>query len=233
MHRFCRYVLRTTNVAAARAFYAALLGDHGADIEIEPLPEAVAARGAPAHWLGHIGVDDVEAAARAFVERGATRLGPTRPLAGGGEVAIVRDPGGAVVAVATRPPAPAPTSVVWHGLNTTDLARAAACYRDLFGWEITSQLDLGPLGVHQRFTWQSGGADVGSMADIAGRPGVHPHWLFHFHVPALDPALAAVRAAGGLVIAPIELPSGDRIAVCDDPQGAAFALQEVAPRSLG
>ena len=64
------------------------------------------------------------------------------------------------------------------------------------------------------------------MADIAGRPGVHPHWLFHFRVAALEPALAAVRAAGGLVLDPLTLPNGARIAVCDDAQGAAFALQE-------
>lgn len=228
MMRFCRFVLRTTDVEAARAFYASLLGDVGADLDIEPLPEAAAARGAPAHWLGHIGVDDVEAAARAFVERGATRLGPTRPLAGG-EAAIVRDPGGAVVAVATKPSSPTSTSVVWHGLNTTDLERAAACYRELFGWQTTDRLDLGALGVHHRFAWHAGGTNVGSMADIAGRPGVHPHWLYHFRVPALDPALTAVRAAGGVVMSPIELPGGDRIAVCDDAQGAAFALRE-APR---
>jgi len=34
----------------------------------------------------------------------------------------------------------------------------------------------------------------------------------------------AVRAAGGLVLDPVTLPNGDRVAVCDDPQGAAFAL---------
>jgi uncharacterized protein len=54
---------------------------------------------------------------------------------------------------------------------------------------------------------------------------VHPHWLFHFQVPKLDEAVAAVRAAGGLVIGPFALPSGERMAVCDDLQGAAFAIR--------
>ena len=62
------------------------------------------------------------------------------------------------------------------------------------------------------------------MMDIAGRPGVHPHWLFHFRVPALEPAMDAVRAGGGVVLPPVTLPGGARVAVCDDPQGAAFAL---------
>jgi hypothetical protein len=228
MTRFCRYELRTTNVAAARTFYAALLGEGGADIV--SLPEEAARRGAPAHWLGHLGVDDVECAAGAFVERGSMRLGPTRPTADGGVVAIIRDPGSATVALATQPAAPPRGDVVWHSLNTADLGRATACYGELCGWQLTDPLDLGALGVHRRFAWHAGGASVGSMADIAGRPGVHPHWLFHFGVAALDPALETVRAAGGVVVASLVLPDGTRIAVCDDPQGAAFALNEVPRR---
>lgn len=223
--KFCRYELRTTDVAAAREFYATLLGEAPT---IVPLPEQAAARGARPHWLGHLGVDDVERTVSAFVERGATRLGPTRATAGGGEVAIVRDPGGAVVALAT-PSAPVRDDIVWHGLNTTDLARAAASYCELFGWHMTGRLDLGSLGVFHQFAWSPGGASVGSIADIAGRPGVHPHWLFQFRAAALAPALAVVRAAGGLVVGPFVLPDGGRIAVCDDPQGAAFALREPVP----
>lgn len=227
MTRFCRFELRTTDVAAARAFYAALLGHEGADIV--PLPVEAAARGARAHWLGHLGVDDVERTARAFAGLGATRLGPTRPTAGGGEVAIVRDPGGAVVALATPPSAPPSANVVWHVLNTSDLERTLASYRELFGWQFTERLDLGAFGVFHPFTWLPGGVSVGSMSDITRRPGVHAHWLFHFHVAALEPALAQVRAAGGIVIGPMVLPGGERIAVCDDPQGAAFALREGPP----
>jgi predicted enzyme related to lactoylglutathione lyase len=115
--------------------------------------------------------------------------------------------------------------VVWHELNTTDVPASLATYPALFGWQLTGRRDLGPLGVFHLFGWESD-VPVGSIADIAGRPGVHPQWLFHFAVPALDPACAAIRAAGGLVIGPLVLPGGDRVAVCDDPQGAAFALRE-------
>lgn len=229
--RFCRYELRTSDVAAARAFYDALIGGIGADIV--QLPEQAAARGARPHWLGHLGVDDVERAAQAFVERGATRLGPTRPLADGcGEIAVVRDPGGAVVAVATPPSAPPRTPVVWHGLNTNDLARATASYCELFGWRMTDRLDLGPLGVFHQFTWHPDERSVGAIVDTAGRPGVHAHWLFQFPIAALDPALTLVRAAGGIVVGLFTLPTGERLAVCDDPQGAAFALRE-RPRPPG
>jgi len=222
--RFCRIALRTTDVDAARAFYAAVLGR--ADAEIVALPAEVAARGAPAHWLGHLGADDVEGAVRAFVERGATRLGPTRPTADGGQAAIVRDAGGAVVALATPPASAAPTGVAWHVLNTPDAERAAERYAALCGWALGERRAVDALGSFREFAWQAGAPAVGAVADIAGRPGVHPHWLFHFPVPSLDDAVAAARAAGASVFPPVATPGGGRAAVGDDPQGAAFALWE-------
>ena len=135
-----------------------------------------------------------------------------------------------MVAVA-RPPAnvEAGVKVVWHVLNTNDVARATANYRELFGWELTHRVDLGTQGTFHQFAWDAGGASVGAIADIAARPGVHAHWLFFFEVDALEPAIAATRAAGGVVLDPIVLPSGERACVCDDPQGAAFALRERRP----
>jgi len=223
--RFCRYELRTTDVAGAAAFYARVLGE--GSVDVVPLPAEAAARGAPAHWLGHLGVDDVESAARRFVERGATRLGPTRPAPAGGQVAVVRDPGGAVVALATPPAAPAGPSVVWHVLHAADLAAAVAGYGDLCGWQPGDPMDLGALGVYHRFAWSPGGAPVGGFTDITGRPGVHPHWLFHFGVPELDRAVAAVTEAGGELIARVTPPGAAPIATCHDPQGAIFALTEL------
>jgi predicted enzyme related to lactoylglutathione lyase len=61
--------------------------------------------------------------------------------------------------------------------------------------------------------------------DVEGRPGVPTHWLF-FSVPSLDVAVDRVRTHDGIVIGPIELPNGVRVAACDDAQGAAFSLVE-------
>lgn len=225
--RFDRIALRTTDVDAARAFYAAVLGR--ADAEIVALPAEAAARGAPAHWLGSLGADDVEGAVRAFVERGATRLGPTRPTGDGGHAAIVRDAGGAVVGLATPPAAPraaAPTGVAWHVLNTPDAEGAAERYAALCGWSLGERRAVAALGGFREFAWAPGAPAVGAFADVAGRPGVHPHWLFHFPVPSLDDALAAARAGGARMLPPVTTPDGGRVAVGDDPQGAAFALRE-------
>jgi predicted enzyme related to lactoylglutathione lyase len=223
MVRFACYELRTTDPAAARRFYAAVLG--ATALEIADLPPGAAAHGAPAHWLGHLGVDDVEGAARAFEAHGAARLGPPLATRAGGEAVVVRDPGGAVVALATPKEREPRAPVVWHQLHTGDLAAGSACYRDALGWALTERLDLGPFGVHQEFAWAPGGASVGSMVHTASLAGAHPHWLFHFGVAALEPALAAVQAGGGSLVGPFLLAGGARVAVCQDPQGAAFALR--------
>lgn len=187
---FCRYELRTKDPDAARAFYADVLP--GIDLEITRLPERAAAAGAPSHWLGHV-AGDVERA----LACGAQRVSPAVPN-------LLRDPLGAVFAVgdAREPNAP----VVWHQLNTTDVARARAFYREVFGWSDDAPVTYTDLAATQR--------------------GVHAAWLFHFPVADLEAVIAKVKAGGGLVAGVFAIPNTeDRIAVCDDPQGAFIAFR--------
>ncbi len=74
---------------------------------------------------------------------------------------------------------------------------------------------------------------VGSMANTARLPGVHPHWLYFLPtVAGIDGTIAKVRARGGEIIAnQATLPNGDRIVPCHDPQGAAFGLCQSASRT--
>jgi uncharacterized protein len=222
--RFTRFVLRTTDVENATAFYDAVLGGRGDGIV--PLHESAIARGARPHWLGHVQVGDLggaEGVAARFVERGATHLGPPPAV---GDFVILRDPGGAIVAV-TESTGESSAGVVWHQLHTHEPHRAAADYSSLFGWSCAEdELDLGPLGRHQRLAFRAGESFFGLISNIEGRPEVHPHWLFFFAVPSLDVAVDRVRTLGGSVIGPIELPNGVRVSACDDAQGAAFGLIE-------
>jgi predicted enzyme related to lactoylglutathione lyase len=223
-HAICRYVLRTTNADAARAFYTAVLGHDRATIV--PLHEQALARGARPHWLGQIEVADVDAAAAAFVELGAERLGPIVAFPDGRTFTVLRDPGGAVVSVTSEGVADeAPLSVAWHQLNTTQLDRVVSAYTTLFGWRLTARTTHPEHGVFHHFAWAHHGADAGAFTDIADLPGRHPHWLFHLRVVDLDRAIARVRAERGTALGPFALPDGERVVVCDDPQGAAFALR--------
>jgi uncharacterized protein len=231
MGSFFRYQLRTTDTDAALAFYAAVLGR--ITLDAIPLHPQALARGARPHWLGYIDVPDVDAVAAAFGARGALPLGPKSTSPEGGEAWVMRARGGELMALAKPAGAPligragaASPEVVWHTLNTQNVGDAKASYTDLLGWEIEAPAHLVGVGTVHSFAWHPGGAAAGSMLDIADRHGVHPHWLFHFRVGALDAALEAVRGGGGSCLDPFVLPTGDRIAVCDDPQGAAFGLLE-------
>jgi predicted enzyme related to lactoylglutathione lyase len=231
MNRFFQVTLRTTDVDAARTFYTAVLG--GGTFDIVPLHEQAIARGARPHWLGFLDVGDVDRVAEAFGRRGATPLGPKWVNPAGLEAAVVRDPGGAVIALA-KPAAGARlepgratgfgAGVIWHILHTSDIERAKSNYGDLFGWVFDEPVDLGSLGVFHPFAWERGGAHVGAMSDVATRPGVHPHWLFHVRVADIKSAMHSVRALGGTVVDSVTLPDGQQFAICDDPQGAAFGL---------
>ena len=213
---------RASDVSAARAFYTAVLDD--TDIEISQLPEAALARGARAHWLGAIGVDDVAEAVAMWVARGAAQLGAIQRDARGA-FATVRDPGGAVIALTTPSSAAHGPTAVWSHLDARNAETTFEVYAALFGWRTTESVELGRARRMRYFAWNDGGPSVGSYAELADRPGIHPGWLFHFAVHDLDSAVDAVRSLGGVVLADADTPSGARVVVCDDAQGSGFALR--------
>jgi uncharacterized protein len=231
--RFLRYELRTTDVAAARRFYANLFTPEfwSAAVQVAPLPERAAAMGAPPHWLGHVGVEDVEACAGEVARLGGQRLGPTQPSAEGGVRALLRDPFGAVLSVSSRLSPPDVPPVAWHLHLSHDQAAAFSLYAGVFGWIAGESVDLGPArGVHKNFSWRENEAPVGSMTNTARPPHIHPQWLFFFAVPALEAALANVGTGGGRALAPVATPRGDAFAACEDPLGAAFGLFQAKSR---
>ena len=58
----------------------------------------------------------------------------------------------------------------------------------------------------------------------AGQPGP-PAWLHYIHVDNVDEKVGQVKELGGQVLnGPMDVPGGDRVAQCMDPQGAAFAI---------
>jgi hypothetical protein len=219
--RFNRCALRTTDVEAARAFYRAI-GVAPSD-EIFVLPKRARDRGAKPHFLGFLDArpaGGVDAVRGRFLERGAEPLGEI--VMG---TAILRGPGGAVVGLTEQDHPPA-DGVVLHQLNARDAEAAAAAYAEVCGWSIGELEDFGPLGQHRRFSYEPSTPPIGLVSDVAGRPGVHTHWLFHCRVASVDATAARVRAHGGVVIGPFDLPDGGKVAACDDPQGAAFGLIE-------
>jgi uncharacterized protein len=230
---FCRYSLRTTDVALARRFYDEAIGltlpsegrSETSRLEAWPLHERAIANGAPPHWLGQLAVDDVERSRERLVELGGERLGPTVRTPDGTHYATLRDPFGAVVAVRAGQLGPADDRIAWHQLHTRDAERAWALYSELFGWIGTETLDVpDPVGGHQLFAWRTGTGSIGSIGNTGRWPGVHAHWLFYFVVADIDAAVVRIRALGGAAMNPIALAAGRYLAACEDPEGAAFGL---------
>jgi predicted enzyme related to lactoylglutathione lyase len=231
---FCRYVLRTTDAVAGRAFYAEALGlilpdgiAEGSALEAWPLHERAIARGAPPHWLGQLAVDDVDAMVTRMVGLGSESLSPTVQARDGTAFATLRDPFGNVLGVRARGAGTDASPVVWHQLHSHDADGAWALYHELFGWAHREMLDgPEPVGRYRAFAWNETGEAVGAMGNTARLPGVHPHWLFCFPVADIDRAAESVRAHGGTAMQPVALPSGMRLVGCEDPQGAAFGLAQ-------
>lgn len=221
---FGSYELRTTDPDDATAFYEDVLGPRGVgSMSVTRLPERALAAGAPAHWLGQVLVAHTAALVAKATQRGATQLGPPQTTSEGHVSAVLRDPFGAVFGL-REGASPTGGTVAWHQLHTTDRDGAWSFYESLFGWTLDGMMTVGEHD-HPCFAWQPNAPRMGSFADTARVPGIHPHWLFHFRVTDLDAAATKVRARGGRVLPVIPLPEGDRVAVCEDAQGAAFAIR--------
>ena len=185
---------------------------------------------APPNWLPYIGVLDVDAAVVRAQEEGATLQLPPQEIPGAGRFAVLADPWGASFAVYRTPaevPAPPPPGVgdiCWRELGTGDIERALDFYGALFGWTRGARHDMGELGPYQIFEQRdqmAGGIYLASTE-------MPPSWTSYVRVADLAATLAAATAAGGATrVPPMEVPGGDTIAVCADPEGALFALLQV------
>ena len=78
------------------------------------------------------------------------------------------------------------------------------------------------MGIYQMFA--TGDTPVGG---IMTKPETvpMPYWGYYFNVAGIDAAQARVADAGGTTInGPHQVPGGQWIIQCKDPQGAVFAL---------
>jgi predicted enzyme related to lactoylglutathione lyase len=188
----------------------------------------------PPHWEMYIGVDNLEASIARIGNLGGKSLSGIIEVAGTGRTSTMLDPQGAVFAIiqtssSEHAPEVAPVNgdVSWRELYTTDVLAAKAFYFDIFGWTDAGSSDMGPMGIYYMFgrALPLGGM-MNKTPDMAQLPTA---WGLYFNVSNVDEAAARVKASGGQVFnGPMEVPGGDRIANCIDPQGAAFSLHQVA-----
>jgi predicted enzyme related to lactoylglutathione lyase len=244
--RFVWHELMTRDVPAAKKFYSPLTGwkpqawpldpaytvnhsEHGPQSGFFDIPADMPAD-MPAHWVTYIGTRDVDGTAAAAVRGGGSILKGPDDIPGAGRYAVLKDPQGAVFAVLDpensraepvgMPPA---GSFSWHELATTDHEAAFAFYSGLFGWDAIARHDMGPMGIYLIFG--TNGVQRGGMfIKPAENPGP-PYWLPYVSIPDADAAFASATASGAKVLVPpMDVPGGTRIAQLLDPTGAAFAV---------
>ncbi len=248
---FFWYDVMTTDTTAAEKFYRTVVGwgtvesgnpdytlfsvgDRGV-AGLMAIPEDARKAGARPAWMGYIYVEDVDAMAARIVEQGGKLMRPPVDVPGTIRFAVMADPHGAgfLIAKPMRSDAPPPLAqgtpgtIGWRELYAGDGAAAFAFYEKLFGWKKTESFDMGAMGIYQLFA-TGDGAGGGIMTKPADMPAP-PHWGYYFYVDAIDAAAARVTSGGGkIVMGPHQVPTGEWIVQCIDPQGAACAF--LAPK---
>jgi predicted enzyme related to lactoylglutathione lyase len=245
--QFVWYELMTTDVEAAKAFYVKVMGWRARDVSLPDaafalcsaadapvsglmnLPQGATAMGAAPHWVGYVGVNDIDAAADLVTRRDGTVYVPPTEIPNTSRFCVFADPQTATLGMLQSigpermQPADinAPGRVGWHELLATDTETALGFYGELFDWQ-KADADVGAMGPYQRFS--AGGQTIGGiLAKPASVPA--PCWLYYFNVVDIDAAAKRVTAAGGQILdEPIQSPGGAWLVQCADPQGAVFAL---------
>ncbi len=252
--RFVWHDLMTSDPGAAQSFYTAIVG-WGTDVweggetpytmwtnaetavgGVMQLPEEAKAMGAPPHWMAYVATPDTDATVAKAKELGANVFVEPTDIPSVGRFAVLADPQGAVFAVFTaaedvpghdNPPGRGEFS--WHELATSDYAAAFDFYAELFGWSKTDSMDMGEAGTYQMYG--RGSFSLGGMFNKTAEMPGPPAWLHYITVDDVNSAVEKVKELGGRVLnGPMEVPggSGDLVAQCMDPQGAAFAIHSPA-----
>jgi hypothetical protein len=244
------YELLTTDVKGAEAFYTKVVDWNVTPFEGASQPYDMWTRAGdqmiggvmripegmnfPPHWGMYVGVQKLEDGVSRVEQLGGRTLGPLIDVPTVGRMQTMLDPQGA--AFSLYEPASAPQQpeaepeigdVSWHELYTTDAEAALKFYTELFGWRLDQSMDMGPMGKYHIFgrAFQLGGM-MNKPKEMAQVP---PHWGFYFRVPDVYAGVERVKANGGKILnGPMEVPGGDWVVNCMDPQGAAFSLHHRA-----
>ena len=241
--------LMTTDVEAARAFYAGLFGWESEELPVGPdysytqfrkggalvagmgpMPPG-SPEGVPPVWASYVLVDDADAVVAAASAAGGTVVMPPMDIMDSGRQAMLADPSGAVVGLwqpGTHHGADlfnAPGSLTWNELQTRDLDAATAFYSAVFGWRWEPMDDSGYLVGHLDTKTGDDTSNCGAMTMPPGVPEQMPsRWVVYFAVADCDESVARAQELGGSVVMPAMEMGPGRFAGLTDPTGAMFFL---------
>ena len=168
---FVWYELMTSDVNGAIKFYKDVIGwgtqaFEGGEMPytmwtvgetplggVMTLPDEAKKMGAPPHWLAYVAADDVDALTKKAASLGAKTYMPPKDIPKVGRFSIIADPQGAVIALfkGSGPEMPRAAEATnghfsWHELIAGEWESAFRFYSQLFGWQKTDAMDMGPMG---------------------------------------------------------------------------------------
>ena len=241
------YELMTTDMKAAETFYTKVVGWTSAPFEGTPEPYSIFGRSAeapvagvlktpegvnaPPFWAMYVGVPKLDEARDRITRLGGGEGSPVIEVPKVGRMQLMKDPQGAVFYIfepaSTEQPPEAAAEVgegSWHELMTTDAPAAMKFYCEIFGWQPSETLDMGPMGKYHMFNRPHGmiGGMMNKPPEMANVP---PNWQIYFRVPDINTAVERIKQNGGQILnGPMEVPGGDMVLNAMDPQGGAFSL---------
>ena len=241
------YELMTSDPVAAEKFYKTIVGWTAAPFAASPQPYTVFKRSGdaqvaglmktpddmkmPPFWAMYVGTPKLADTVAQVKRLGGSEMSPVIDVPTVGRLQMLRDPQGAAFYIIQpgsteeRPEtAPEIGQASWHELMTTDVPAAMKFYSEVFGWQPSEALDMGPMGKYQMFN-RPHGMIGGMMKKPAEMANVPPYWTIYFRVPDINAAVDRIKSNGGTIVnGPIEVPGGDWVVNAIDPQGAGFAL---------
>jgi uncharacterized protein len=189
--------------------------------------------GQPPVWSTYIATANAEETAKKVTDAGGKVLMAPMAVMDQGTMAVFQDPTGAVFGVwqpAKHKGAELvnqPGSFSWNELATRDMNAAKNFYPKVFGW--TPKSNPTPDG-GEYTEWLIKGKSIAGGMSMGQNypPNVPPNWLVYFTVTNTDDTVKRAQQTGGkLMTGPVDIPQG-RFAVLTDPQGAAFAVIQLA-----
>jgi len=241
----CWIELFTSDVERSRAFYGELFGWTSEDPKAEfggyynSFIDGVLVAGGmrndgtsgPDRWNVYLESDDAKQTVEAAEAQGAQIVVPAMDVMDLGTMAVMVDPGGALIG-AWRPGTHKGFGVLdehgapsWFELHTRAYDDSVDFYRKVFGWDTHTMSDTPEF----RYTTLGIGDDaLAGLMDSSNflGEGEPSSWQVYFHVDDTDATVKQVAAlAGSVSIEGHDTPYG-RLAVVADPTGAQFRLRE-------
>jgi uncharacterized protein len=120
----------------------------------------------------------------------------------------------------------------WVETLQPDPEAALGFYAGLFGWEFPEAGAMPGDPPGQYYVARLRDRDIAGIGSSPADVPASPAWTMHVSVASAADAAAAVRAAGGTVLAePFDVAPAGRLAVLADPAGAPFCAWEAGSRA--